>query len=99
MKEELTKLEQTGLKNRNHTLTLSRLMVRAEDWDTRERLLSILIRGDTPCKRLFLDYHGLRLLWSWMVDLPVPSLDATETQLIKNDQYHKLVKDYKMASL
>ncbi|CAL8135437.1 unnamed protein product [Orchesella dallaii] len=88
-REELAKLEASGLKNRNHTLTLSRLMVRAESWDDRERLLKILINGDTPCRRLFLDYHGLRLIWSWMVDLPLPH-ENDGPQLIRNDIYHML---------
>ncbi|ODM96183.1 hypothetical protein Ocin01_10498 [Orchesella cincta] len=88
-REELAKLETSGLKNRNHTLTLSRLMVRAESWDDRERLLKVLINGGTPCRRLFLDYHGLRLIWSWMVDLPLPHENGGP-QLIRNDIYHTL---------
>ena len=67
MDEEIQKLFQTGLKNRAHTLTLSRLMVRAEDWSTRGKLLKLIREGETPCRRLFLDYHGLRLICSWML--------------------------------
>lgn len=65
-------------------------MVRAESWDDRERILKVLLNGDTPCRRLFLDYHGLRLIWSWMIDLPLPQ-ETTGPQLIRNDVYHKLV--------
>lgn len=96
-REELAKLETSGLKNRNHTLTLSRLMVRAESWDDRERLLKILSNGEAPCRRLFLDYHGLRLIWSWMFDLPLPH-ESDGPQLIRNDVYHILVRIF-VASL
>ncbi|KAL0273974.1 UNVERIFIED_CONTAM: hypothetical protein PYX00_006522 [Menopon gallinae] len=67
LEEEIQKLFQTGLKNRAHTLSLSRLMVRAEDWSTKSKLLQLIREGETPCRRLFLDYHGLRLICSWMV--------------------------------
>lgn len=65
-------------------------MVRAEEWNSRERILNIIITGEEPCRRLFLDYHGLRLLWAWMANLPIPSPN-TETQLIRDDKYHMLV--------
>lgn len=61
------------LKNRAQTLLLCRLMVRAEDRSSRTQLLHILQRGETACLRLFLDYHGLRLIWSWMMD---PATDS-----------------------
>nr|CAD7447604.1 unnamed protein product [Timema bartmani] len=69
LEEEIEKLCVSGLKNRNHTLTLSRLMVRAEDSQSREQLLKLLQGGEPACRRLFLDYHGLRLIWSWMMNL------------------------------
>lgn len=59
----------SGLKNRAHTLTLCRLMVRAEDLQSRAQLLKLLQGGEPACRRLFLDYHGLRLIWSWMMDV------------------------------
>lgn len=64
--EEINILCRTGLKNQLHTLKLSRLMVRAELMDARVRLLALLKESDLPCRRLFLDYHGLRLLHGWM---------------------------------
>ncbi|EEC17808.1 huntingtin interacting protein, putative [Ixodes scapularis] len=58
-----------GLRNRKHTLLLARLMVRGEDIETRKRLLNIITSTtETACLRLFLDYHGLSLLWSWMLE-------------------------------
>lgn len=43
-------------------------MVRAEDMHSRAKLLRFLRDGEPACCRLFLDYHGLRLIWSWMID-------------------------------
>lgn len=87
----MSHLARTGLRNKNHTLSLCRLMVRAENWDARERILNILIEGDTPCRRLFLDYHGLRLIWGWMSQLPLPTSDGENTS-ITTDHFHKLVR-------
>lgn len=58
----------TGLKNQAHTLKLSRLMVRAKEPAQRAKLLRVLRRGELPCRRLFLDYHGLRLMHGYMTD-------------------------------
>lgn len=68
LEEEIEKLSTSGVKNQAHTLMLSRLMVRAEDRATRLQLLSIAQAADDPCRQLFVDYHGLTLLWSWMMD-------------------------------
>jgi histone-lysine N-methyltransferase SETD2 len=47
------------------------VMVRAETNAVRMQLLSLLCAASAnmPCLRLFMDYHGLSLLWSWMADL------------------------------
>ncbi|KAJ8945452.1 hypothetical protein NQ314_009204 [Rhamnusium bicolor] len=66
--EEIGMLVTTGLKNQAHTLKLSRLMVRAKEPAQRTKLLRILRRGELPCRRLFLDYHGLRLMHGYMID-------------------------------
>lgn len=66
--DEINILSGSGLKNQQHTLKLSRLMVRAKLLEDRSRLLSLLKNGELPCRRLFLDYHGLRLLHGWMED-------------------------------
>lgn len=70
---EINDLTESGLKNRAHTLRLSRLVVRAKNAAARNRLLKILVTGDLPCCRLFLDYNGLKLLHQWMLDLNVKS--------------------------
>lgn len=68
--EEIETLLTTGLKNQAHTLKLSRLMVRAKETLQRIHLLTLLREGEMPCRRLFLDYHGLRLIHGWMTDVP-----------------------------
>ncbi|XP_037088867.1 probable histone-lysine N-methyltransferase CG1716, partial [Pollicipes pollicipes] len=69
---EINKLVASGLKSKQHTLELSRLMVRAESDAERLTLLDLIRSADQPCRRLFLDYHGLRLVWSWMASAPSP---------------------------
>lgn len=66
--EDIEMLVTTGLKNQAHTLKLSRLMVRAKDLEQRKKLLRVLRRGELPCRRLFLDYHGLRFMHGYMID-------------------------------
>ncbi|XP_055933527.1 histone-lysine N-methyltransferase SETD2-like isoform X2 [Argiope bruennichi] len=70
LEEEIEKLNSVkGLRNREETLKFARLMVRAEESSARHQLLDIIIKTEEQaCLRLFLDYHGLPLLWSWMTD-------------------------------
>lgn len=70
---EINDLTESGLKNRANTIRLSRLVVRAKNIEARSRLLEILLKGDLPCLRLFLDYNGLKLLHNWMCDVNVKS--------------------------
>ena len=37
---------------------------------------------EDTCLRLFLDYHGLKLIWSWMVDLP-PSAQQLRKEILR----------------
>lgn len=69
LEDEIEKLNSHKLRNRQYTLNLSRIMVRAEDFSSRVMLLHLLQTGEPACRRLFLDYHGLKVLWSWMADL------------------------------
>ncbi|XP_026829153.1 probable histone-lysine N-methyltransferase CG1716 isoform X2 [Ooceraea biroi] len=78
LEEEIDKLCSTGLKNRAHTLTLSRLMVRSRELEHRTRLLRFIQSGEQPCRRLFLDYHGLRLIWSY--DMDIATNESEEAQ-------------------
>ncbi|KAL5276573.1 SETD2 family protein [Megaselia abdita] len=67
--ENVESLIRSGLKNQAQTLKLSRLMVRSKLLLTRIKILQIIQNGEMPCKRLFLDYHGLRFLHEWMVEI------------------------------
>lgn len=67
--ENVEYLMRSGLKNQAQTLKLSRLMVRSKLLLTRIKILQIIQNGEMPCKRLFLDYHGLRFLHEWMVEI------------------------------
>ncbi|XP_020805734.1 probable histone-lysine N-methyltransferase CG1716 [Drosophila serrata] len=88
--EELSLLSRSGLKNQLDTLRFSRCMVRAKLLQTRLQLLVVLTRGELPCRRLFLDYHGLRLLHAWISEngndnqLRETLLDALEALPIPN---------------
>ncbi|KOX67366.1 Histone-lysine N-methyltransferase SETD2 [Melipona quadrifasciata] len=78
LEEEIDKLCSGGLKNRAHTLTLSRLMVRSRELEHRTRLLRLIQSGEQPCRRLFLDYHGLRLIWSYVMDISTNDSDEAQ---------------------
>ncbi|RWS15021.1 uncharacterized protein B4U79_12280 [Dinothrombium tinctorium] len=71
LEEEIEKLTASGgLRNRQQTLLLARLMVRAEDSVNRQKLLEVMkSTQEVAYLRLLLDYHGLQLLWSWMFEL------------------------------
>lgn len=43
--------------------------MRAKLQKAKLRLLLLLREGELPCRRLFLDYHGLKLVHSWMSDV------------------------------
>ncbi|KAI4488685.1 hypothetical protein M0802_011393 [Mischocyttarus mexicanus] len=81
LEEEIDKLCSGGLKNRAHTLTLSRLMVRSRELKHRTCLLRLIQSGEQPCRRLFLDYHGLRLIWSYVTD--IAENESEEAQLFR----------------
>ena len=67
--EELEKLTKTGIRTKLHTLALCRLMHRTTDLKTKLILSTLLIRADTPCRKLFIDYRGLQILGNWILDL------------------------------
>ncbi|XP_052080137.1 uncharacterized protein LOC127718205 isoform X2 [Mytilus californianus] len=69
IEEELDLLSEQGLHNKTDVLNLCRLMVRSEETQFRIKILKIIQEcSDRNCLRLFLDYHGLELLWTWMAD-------------------------------
>jgi len=64
----LDEISQVGLINRHQTLSLNRLMVHAKELPVRMQILQLIEEGHPACRRLFVDYHGLPIIWSWMVD-------------------------------
>ncbi|XP_054168014.1 histone-lysine N-methyltransferase SETD2-like [Oppia nitens] len=85
LEEEIAKLsEGEGLRNRQQVLTMARLMVRAEDTASRIKLIDI-IKGtiEMTYLRLLLDYHGLQLLWSWMVEVEDNELKSSILELLE----------------
>lgn len=69
LEDEIEKLNAKKLRTRQDILNLCRLMVRADNSNSRVMLLRLVQCSTSACKRLFMDYHGLSLLWSWMADL------------------------------
>ena len=53
LESEIDKLVTSGVKNQTQTLNLSRLMVRAEDFETRRNILSILRNAEQACRYCF----------------------------------------------
>lgn len=84
LEEEIIKLSDSGgLKNRQQVIEVGRLMNRAEDAPNRHKLIDIVkATKDGTLLKLFLDYHGLQLLWIWMSDLEDTSLKAAILELL-----------------
>ncbi|XP_022104946.1 uncharacterized protein LOC110986919 isoform X2 [Acanthaster planci] len=83
-----SELDGGGLRTNDQTLTLARHMVLAETTPLRLQLLKILEdTTDETCLKHFLTHHGLKLLWSWMVDIG----DKPEPEL-KMEILHTLMK-------
>lgn len=55
-----------GIRNKMDTLAVLRIIVETDSEDTRYKVLSLLQCADAPCRRLFIDYHLLKLLYGWM---------------------------------
>lgn len=65
----LDKLKSTGVRTKAHTLELCRRMFQATDLNIKLVLCQLLRGADAPCKRLFIDYRGLRTIGHWVTDL------------------------------
>lgn len=81
--DEIMSLGRTGVKRKEHILKLSRLMVRAKNIDARCNILCLIREGELPCRRLFLDYQGLRLLYGWLSDSIVKETNANLILIIE----------------
>lgn len=68
---KISELESSGLKNSIQAISFARIVQRIKTTEMRSRMLTILYAAAEPCRRLFLDYHGLDFLYQWMGDLNV----------------------------
>lgn len=55
-------------------------MVHAKELPVRMQILQLIEEGHPACRRLFVDYHGLPIIWSWMVDC-TKEQDELKTQV------------------
>ncbi|OTF72754.1 hypothetical protein BLA29_010958, partial [Euroglyphus maynei] len=70
-------LAENGLRNRQQILEVSRLMLRADKCSLRIQLIDIIMSTiELAYLRLFIDYHGLRIIWGWMIEAENVELKA-----------------------
>ncbi|CAK8674987.1 unnamed protein product [Clavelina lepadiformis] len=87
MENEILRLS-AGLQSTEQVLRLCRLMVRSDTTEQRLMCLDVLRKSDNQTLlRSFLQFHGLPLIWSWMVDVSGTPITAENASLIllKND--------------
>lgn len=65
-------------------------MVRCRELNHRTRLLRLIQSGEQPCRRLFLDYHGLRLIWSYVMD--ISKIEFEQAQIFRLEIVKTLIK-------
>ncbi|KAJ6216886.1 hypothetical protein RDWZM_008043 [Blomia tropicalis] len=85
LEEEIHALaDNGGLRNRQNIILAARLMLRAEECQARLSLISIIMKTvEMAYLRLFLDYHGLQIIWSWMVEAEDIELKANLLKLLE----------------
>ena len=59
-------------------------MMRTNDLAIRLALANLLLGAEKTCRRLFLDYHGLKIMHGWMSELVEP-LGHLDLKLIIED--------------
>ena len=68
--EEIERFKASGgIRTKSHTVELCRLMMRTNDVASRLVLADLLKGAEKTCRRLFLDYHGLKIMHVWMSEL------------------------------
>lgn len=58
-----------AIRNVSDTLFSYPYIVRAKLQKAKTRILQIIREGVKPCRRVFIDYNGLKLMHSWMSDI------------------------------
>ncbi|CAG0890824.1 unnamed protein product [Cyprideis torosa] len=68
LEAQFRRLKKTGLQTKDHVLRCSRLMIRDLTQKKKMDVLEMIREAPISCQKLFLDFHGLRLLWTWLVE-------------------------------
>uniref|UniRef100_A0A8C4T551 [histone H3]-lysine(36) N-trimethyltransferase n=1 Tax=Erpetoichthys calabaricus TaxID=27687 RepID=A0A8C4T551_ERPCA len=73
-----------GLSDEKQVLSLCRLMVRVETMEQKLTCLKLIQNTTNPtCLKLFLDHHGLSLLWIFMVELGEGKGNSSNTRKLQ----------------
>uniref|UniRef100_A0A3B0QQA6 [histone H3]-lysine(36) N-trimethyltransferase n=1 Tax=Psoroptes ovis TaxID=83912 RepID=A0A3B0QQA6_PSOOV len=81
---EIDLLAENGLRNRQQILEVSRLMLRVDKSSQRIQLIDIIMSTtELAFLRLFIDYHGLRIIWGWMIEAETVDLKARLLELLE----------------
>ena len=83
--EDIERFKTTGIRTKHHTVELCRLMFRTNDLANRLTLANLLLGAEKTCRRLFLDYNGLKIMHSWMSELGFEPLGHLDLKLILED--------------
>ncbi|KAI5704834.1 hypothetical protein M8J75_009263 [Diaphorina citri] len=75
--KDLSTLARRGIHNKMDTLAVLRCLVLAETAATRYEVLRLVRSAAAPCRRLLIDYHILKLLYTWMTLSEPMSLSET----------------------
>uniref|UniRef100_A0A8D8VCU2 Ubiquitin carboxyl-terminal hydrolase 34 n=1 Tax=Cacopsylla melanoneura TaxID=428564 RepID=A0A8D8VCU2_9HEMI len=65
--KDLETLTKRGIHNKMDTLAVLRCLVLTETSSTRYKVLQLVRSAASPCRRLLIDYHILKVLYSWMI--------------------------------
>lgn len=83
MEEEIDFLFQTGVKRRETALRVVRLMVRAEDVESRLCLLRLMDNTDQSLHKAYLEFRCLKIIHNWMESYsPPPRVKSDENDEI-----------------
>lgn len=76
-------VKQGGVKNQKQLLLLCRQMLKIYAPDMRLKVVGVLMKTfEIALLRQFLDYHGLQILWGWMVEATEPELKENLLHLL-----------------
>lgn len=75
---------ENGIRNRQQVILVSRLMLKTDKCDERIKIIDIIMSiVEIAYLRIFIDYHGLKIIWSWMVEAEDIELKARLLELLE----------------